>query len=561
MRKFLIVLLCVAMLTTVALGADQASSIQSSASVESDGSCQVAMTVTIHLDNGNDDLTFPLPADAKSVRVNNSWARTSRRDNALEVDVSRFTGGSAGDFTLTFTYTLNGVVRTEGEIGQVLTLPLLCGFEYPVEQLSFTVTLPGSFDTTPTFSSGYYQESIESIISYTKSVTSNAISGTIKQRLQDHETLTMRLLVPEELFLQSVTSVFKIGPYWAVAGILTGLALLYWLLTLRSGPLRRIRCAAPPEGVTAGELGSRLVHTGADLTMMVLTWAQLGYLVLTMDESGRVFLHQRMDMGNERSAFENHYFRNIFRKGRTMDGTSYRYAQLCRKAAKEVPNARADFQSSSGNPKLFWGLCVGVGVVAGGALGGAMVQNFLLRILLTILFAVLCGAASWVIHEGCKCFHLRNKLPLYCAAGCAGVWLILSLIVGQWQITLMGIAVQFLGGIANAYGGRRSELGRQTASEILGFRHYLKTVTKDELQRILKVNPDYYHEMAPYALALGVDKVFAKRFERLHQPNCTYLLTGMDTNRTAADWAPLLSDAADALNARAKRLRFEKLTR
>ena len=561
MRRFLILLLCCAMLTTVVFCADQASYIQSTANVESDGSCQVTLVATIHLDNANGDLTFPLPADAKNVRLNNSWVRTSRRANALEVDISKYTKSSAGDFTLTFTYSLPGVVKTEGELGQVLTLPLLCGFAYPVERLDFSVGLPGAFATTPTFSSGYYQESIESVISYTKNMTQNAVNGSVNQRLQDHETLTMRLLVPEELFLQSVTSVFSVGPYWIIAGALTALALLYWLLTLRAMPLRRSRCAAVPAGLTAGELGSRLVHKGADLTMMVLSWAQLGYLLITMDESGRVFLYKRMDMGNERSAFENHYFRALFKKRSVVDGAGLQYAQLCRRAAKEVPNARADFQSSSGNPKLFLGLCVAVGAVCGGAAGGAMAQSFAVRILLTILFAALGATASIVIHEGCKCFHLRNKTMLYAAAGSVALWVLVSILAGQWQIMLLGVGVQLLGGVANAYGGRRSELGKQTASEILGFRRYLATVTKEELQRILKVNPDYYHEMAPYALALGVDQVFATRFERLHQPNCTYLHTNAENNRTAADWNGLLRKVVDTLNDRQKRLRFEKLMR
>ena len=67
--------------------------------------------------------------------------------------------------------------------------------------------------------------------------------------------------------------------------------------------------------------------------------------------------------------------------------------------------------------------------------------------------------------------------------------------------------------------------------------------------------------MVPYALALGVDEAFAKRFERLHQPNCNYLFTRAEIGRTAADWYPLLRETVDALNARQKRLRFEKLTR
>lgn len=559
MRRFLLIILCCMMLTTVVFCADQASAIQSAATVDADGGCQVTMIATIHLDYGNPNLTFPLPRDAKNVRVNNSWVSSSRTDTALEVDVSRFIGSSAGDFTLSFTYALSGVVKTEGEIGQVLTLPLLCGFSYPVEKLEFSVTLPGAFDASPTFSSGYYQESIESVIAYTKNPTQNTISGVVNQRMQDHETLTMRLLVPAELFNQAVTSVFHIGPYWTIAGILTGLALLYWVLTLRAMPLQRIRCSAPPEGVTAGELGSRLVHSGADLTLMVLSWAQLGYLVLTLDDSGRVFLHKRMNMGNERSSFENHLFRNLFRKQAVVDGTGYHYARLYRKVSSEVPNVRGDYMASSGNPELLRWLCVAVGAVSAAAMGGAMTDSFVTRIFLVLIYGGLGLGASLAIQAGCKCFHLRDKRPLYIALGCVALWVIVSILSGQWAIVLMGILVQILGGLANAYGGRRSDLGRQTASEILGFRHYLKTVTREELQRILKYNPDYYYEMAPYALALGVDEAFAKRFERLHQPNCNYLFTRMENTRTAAEWCLLLRDVVNALNARQKRLRIEKL--
>jgi len=266
-------------------------------------------------------------------------------------------------------------------------------------------------------------------------------------------------------------------------------------------------------------------------------------------------------MGNERSTFENNLFRNLFRKQNVVDGTGYHYARLCRKAASQVPNARGDYLASSGNPALLRWLCVAVGTVAAAAMGGAMTDSFVARIFLVLIYGGLGLGASLAIQAGCKCFHLREKRPLYIALGCIALWMIVGILSGQWAIVLMGIAVQILGGLANAYGGRRSELGRQTASEILGFRHYLKTVTREELQRILKYNPDYYYEMAPYALALGVDEVFAKRFERLNQPNCNYLFTRMESPRKAAEWYPLLREVVNALNARQKRLRIEKLIR
>lgn len=556
MRRLMLFVLCIALLTTAVFGADQATSIQSAATVASDGSCQVTLIASIHLDSGEDDLTFPLPASAKNVKINNARARGYRTDDAYEVNLAGITGGMAGDFTITFSYTLPAVVHTEEEVGHVLTMPLLCGFDYPVEKMEFTVTLPGTFTTKPTFSSGYHQESIESSMAYT--ISGATISGVLSERLQDHETLTMRLLVPEELFLQSVVSLYEDGPYRVVMAMLTALALLYWLLTLRAVPPRRVRCATPPEGISAGELGSRLVLQGADLTMMVLTWAQLGYLLITMDDSGRVFLHKRMDMGNERSGFEAHYFRSLFRRHKTIDGTGYRYAQLCRKAASEIPNVRSGFLSVSGNPKLFRALCAGIGAAAGAALGGALASSFGWRILLTIVLGIAGAVASWLIQSGCKCLHLRDKQPALIGLGCIVVWLILCVVAGQLVLAVLAIMAQILGGFAAAYGGRRSELGKQATSEILGLRRYLKTVSQEELRRILKSNPDYYYELAPYALALGVDKAFAKRFEHLHQPNCTYLITGIETRHTAMEWYPLLREAVNALNAGQKKLKFEK---
>jgi hypothetical protein len=306
-------------------------------------------------------------------------------------------------------------------------------------------------------------------------------------------------------------------------------------------------------------MGCRLVHAGVDLTTMVLSWAQLGYLVMTMDDSGRVFLHKRMEMGNERSAFENHYFRNLFRKQATVDGTGYHYARLCCKASTEVPNARGDFRSSSGNPRLMRWLCMAVGAVSAGAAGGALTDSFVVRILLTVLFAAMGAAASWSIHEGCKCFHLRNKLPLYIALGALGMWVLLSIVAGQWQIMLLGVIVQILGGLTNAYGGRRSELGRQTASEILGFRNYLKTVSREELHRILRVNPDYYYEMVPYAVALGVDKAFAGRFGKMNVGQCPYIFAGAESTMRAEQWQVLMRRVLANMSTQPEQSRMEKV--
>ena len=83
-------------------------------------------------------------------------------------------------------------------------------------------------------------------------------------------------------------------------------------------------------------------------------------------------------------------------------------------------------------------------------------------------------------------------------------------------------------------------------------------VNTGQLQRILQQNPDYYYALAPYAMALGVDRVFAKQFGKQQLPQCTYMTTGMDGHATAREWNQLLREAVAAMDERQQRLVWEK---
>ena len=53
-------------------------------------------------------------------------------------------------------------------------------------------------------------------------------------------------------------------------------------------------------------------------------------------------------------------------------------------------------------------------------------------------------------------------------------------------------------------------------------------------EALRRMDPDYFHTMAPYALALGVHKRFARAFGTRKLSSCPYLTTGMDGHRTAS---------------------------
>ena len=137
------------------------------------------------------------------------------------------------------------------------------------------------------------------------------------------------------------------------------------------------------------------------------------------------------------------------------------------------------------------------------------------------------------------------------------LWLVIGIIPGQWLMAIIVVLAQVLAGLAAAYGGRRSELGKYNASQILGLRHYLGSMSQEELQRMISMNPDYFFDMLPSAIALGVDTRFAKAFGKMRLPDCSYLLIRQNEKRSASEWALLVRKIADRMDERQRRMELE----
>ncbi len=500
-------LLCCLLFAVPAAALSAATDVSGNAAVSADGSCLVELTLTLKLDTARGDLTYPLPADAADVQLNGQSATTYRRDGKLEVALPSL---SAGQHTLLLRYRLSGVV-TNGKEGALLSLPLLSSFSLPVLHLEFTVTVPGAITGKPVFYSGYYQDNIR----LDTTLTENTLVGATTGQLKDHETLRLELPVDGSCFdIQSEPLLS--GWDWATV-VLIVLALAYFCLTLLPKFYRRSRSLSAPEGITAGEVGCCLTGSGTDLSMMVLSWAQLGYLQLEMDKRGRVLLHKRMEMGNERSYHEGRIFQILFGRRETVDVTSPHFTRIHHKVAGRSPLLRQLYKPRSGDPRIFRALCCAAAFCSGVQLGAGSAW-------LIILLAPVCLVLSFGIQAGCKCIPLRSKLPLLVALACGAVWLLLgSLLEGMGRVVPM-VIFQFVAGIFAAYGGKRSQLGQRVLTQLMGLRHHMKTTGSFEMQQLQQKNPNYFYEMVPYALAMGIDRQFARRFDtKKPLPECGWL--------------------------------------
>lgn len=548
----LVALLCMGLCSAVS-AQSAIQSMDSRCTVAPGGSCDLELTVLLRLDEGSKP-PFPIPAEATDVTLNGQRAGITLAGENKLLSLSGITGGNEGTYEFRIRYSLPGVVDPDKE-GLVLTLPLLSGFEYPVEELHFSVTLPSEVTTEPVFTSSYYQELIAAQLDV--SVEGKTLTGHTRS-LKDHETLSMTLPVTDEMFPQLAVTVRVMGVMDAVVLAFAALTLLYFLLTMRPKRLHREERTTAPDGISAGDLQMWFTGKGVDFSLLVVTWAQLGYLRIQVDRYGHVQLHKRMDMGNERSKFENRCFRSLFGARQTVDGSGYHYARLCRELGNKVPGIKEIYLPLSGNPKILRILGMISGMLSGFLLASAFAPHSLL---LKLLLAPVSAALSWGIQSAGNSMPHRKKLPVYIGIGCAAIWMLLGIFSSEVALCLLMLLFQLAVGLGAAFGGRRTALGHQVREQISNLRRHMIFGSKQDMAQLLKGNPNYFHELLPYALAMGLDRTFARHFDQLQLQECNYLIVSSQRQRTASEWARVLRRAVEALDAKADRLPLERFKR
>lgn len=561
MRRILVLVLAVLLIASMAVsvsaetGATQATY---QVTVSTDESCSVTVAVSLHLDEAVDDLSFPVPLEASNITLNGTRVGATIANGARNVDLSGIVNNMAGDFTFTISYYLKDVIGPNEDGILELTLPLLTGFAYPVEKVGFTVTMPGVLAYKPAFSSGYHRENIEQQLIFSSS--GNTVTGTSSQTMKDRETLTMTLQVTEEMFPQSGIRLQNLEPYYLIMAICGVLALLYWIFFLRNLPPRVNPVAAPPQGYSAGELSAIISLQGINLTAMIFSWAQLGYLTIQAGRTDRVLLHKQMEMGNERSPFEQKCFRNLFGNRNVVDASGARFSSLYQKLSVQRPSLYGLVYPFSGGKVPFRFLMALVGAFCGVCLGLVLSAEAAIQWIPALLLAAACGAASWLIQEWANCLYAQYKGKLVLSLLLCAGWIALSIHAGTAKLDVWIVLLQLLAGLMTTFGGRRTEAGRQLMAEVMGFRLFLQSISRAQLSYIRRQNPEYYHDLAPYALALGADQAFASRFGRDKQPPCPYITGVPQKPMTASEWCSIYRRIARSIEARTRQLPLEKLT-
>ena len=513
--------------------------------VDEKGTANISMNIQMHVVGVVEQLRFAMPENAKDREIAGFRTKSSSENGLRYLTVSN-SSGFTGDQTFTLTYSLPGLV-SKGEESQKLELPLLAAQDYRVGQVALAVNLPKNFTSFPSFTSGYYGEIIEDYMEF--SASGKAVVGTVNVILQDSDSLTMSLTVPEGYFAGRYKEGGLSKVLTVVVILLVVLALLYWWRTLQSTALRPQARTLPPDGVNPGDLPYLLAGGNADFNMLVSHWATLGYLSFYVNKSGHVILRRRMSMGNERRAYERKLFDLLFGNDNLCDGASVRYKKVGERAMAVLPRywGKRLYDKRSGSPFLAKLLCCLASafatVIAMDAVGPEQLHGLFLIVGFVAGFAL-----CWLMQSAFGRFYLGDWVRVAIGCCCGLLLLILGGLGGIALTMAPTVAVAAFIGWQTTHGGRRSPYGQEVISQTMGFRRFLLHVSEHHLLQMLRRDPQFFYKMLPYAEAMGQDRRFVALFHDVQLEPCQWYEAARGTPTTASAFYDHYLDTLDMLN-------------
>ena len=513
--------------------------------VDEKGTANISMNIQMHVVGVVEQLRFAMPENAKDREIAGFRTKSSSENGLRYLTVSN-SSGFTGDQTFTLTYSLPGLV-SKGEESQKLELPLLAAQDYRVGQVALAVNLPKNFTSFPSFTSGYYGEIIEDYMEF--SASGKAVVGTVNVILQDSDSLTMSLTVPEGYFAGRYKEGGLSKVLTVVVILLVVLALLYWWRTLQSTALRPQDRTLPPDGVNPGDLPYLLAGGNADFNMLVSHWATLGYLSFYVNKSGHVILRRRMSMGNERRAYERKLFDLLFGNDNLCDGASVRYKKVGERAMAVLPRywGKRLYDKRSGSPFLAKLLCCLASafatVIAMDAVGPEKLHGLFLIVGFVAGFAL-----CWLMQSAFGRFYLGDWVRVAIGCCCGLLLLILGGLGGIALTMAPTVAVAAFIGWQTTHGGRRSPYGQEVISQTMGFRRFLLHVSEHHLLQMLRRDPQFFYKMLPYAEAMGQDRRFVALFHDVQLEPCQWYEAARGTPTTASAFYDHYLDTLDMLN-------------
>ena len=395
-----------------------------------------------------------------------------------------------------------------------------------IKNVSFKITMPKEFDSSKLgFSAGSYGAIGTNDIYY--NVSGNIITGKYTHGLNAYQGLNVRLELPEGYYMNAKHLVdIDLLITFIIPLIFVLIAFIMWLFVGRDG--RKIETVefTPPENLNSVELG--YIYKGktsnADILSLIVYFANKGYLKIEQF-SINDFRLTKLKEYDGNNYIEKTFFKELFDLGITVtkDNIEAHFNTTLDKIKTylETKVEKDIYHKNSTNKKgiiitMVIITCILLGLQLFGGLSSLDIENvdniMIFLIPLAIFLPVILINRSTVYQKMILLIILGIIfVPLVVSIKPViyfDVYFIFYLIWCIICIGLLGLFIHIM--------PRKTEKGLQLYGRIEGFKNFLKTAVKEELEVQVQKNPNYFYEVLPYTYVLGISDKWIKQFNEIN---------------------------------------------
>ena len=551
---FLSVIILCAMMSVSALESFTISSYDIQMDVANDNTYQITETIKVDYSVPLHGIfrTIPLKtynnnrASVQDVSVQGAPYSLSSENNALTIrigDPDKF-AGSSETYVISYKYAI-GDDRLS-KMDELYMNLIGTNWDTYISGVTFDITMPYDFDQTKlNFTYGAFGSEDNSLVEYV--ITGNAIRGSLKKTLGPTEALTVALELPEGYY-DNVVIVRTIADFLIdyYPAIFAGLLLLAFVIWMGLGKNARIFPPVefnPPEGMTSADIG--YVYDGVvnpyDITSLIIYWAGRGSLAINEETVSTVFSKKKQykfeklkelppdAKDYERVMFDDMF--NVYGNGQFVDMTDLRnkFYKTVKKVKSSIINNYAGgsatrvFSASGPFCKVilrflsyaaaYMTMLVLYMRGTNDIFEDAFIPVLLFAIALYIPVKMLSDAIyNWKSNE------LAKKIGSVITTA---IWLGVYLYTISYFVQFRGFELFSLIGFISAfaimhlakYCVKRTPLGNESYSRLVGFRNFMVSVEQDRIKVLAEESPDYFYKTLPYAIAFGIAPKWAAKFE------------------------------------------------
>lgn len=474
-------------------------------------------------------------AQISNIEVSDNY-KVSNEDGYKVIKIGDANTTLTGSHTYTIKYTYNIGKDPLKDVDELYFNLIGEEWDTTIDNITFKITMPKEFDESQLgFSCGSVGSTNSSNVDY--SVYDKEITGSVKGTLTPKQALTVRLTLPEGYFVGAGLKADMFSVFVIILSLV--FLLISYMLWKKYGKDDEVIETVefyPPEGYNPAELG--FLYKGKadneDIVSLLIYLANKGYLKIEETENKVLFLSSKgfkitkLKEYDGDNACEEIFFEGLFKGGKQTVTENDLYDEFYKTLGKinskinSRENRNKIFEKIS-NRKIKWIVLMIITIfclitikpVVDYSSEGLFMLPFALifpGVGFTVLISMVFGQKSnWAIKIfGLVWGGMFGGMPwLFIVLPCLlqNIMYLITYIIGIICIAVMIIISKHM--------PKRTPYGNEILGKIKGFKRFLETAEKEQLESLVMDNPEYFYNILPYTYVLGVSDKWINQFETI----------------------------------------------